>query len=101
MADDGVEVVELRFPAQRLSDAVGGSDRHRPVAGAAAGELNREVMTGGAADRVEHLAHRIAAAVAAIERRAGAALAKIFERREMRTGEIGDMDVIADAGAVW
>src|SRR3954464_6360852 len=100
MTHDGVEVIEFWLPVQRLANAVGSGDRHHGVAGAAASERNREVVTGDAADRGEHLAHRIAAAVTAVERRAAAAFAQVAERREMRAGEIGDMDVIADAGAV-
>ena len=52
------------------------------------------------ADRVQHFADRIAAAVAAVQRRAGAARAQIIQRRKMRAREIADMDEVADAGAV-
>ncbi len=54
----------------------------------------------GALDRVDHFEHRIAVAIAAIERRAGAAVAQVIQRGAMGAGQIGDVDVVADAGAV-
>ena len=100
VADDRVEVVKLRSPVQHLTDAVCGGDRHHDVAGAAVGKVHREIAADGMANRVQHFADRIAAAVAAIQRRADVAAAQIIQRRKMRAREIADMDEIADAGAV-
>src|SRR6185503_14975638 len=72
MADDGVEVVELRPPVERRLDAGDVGDQRGRIAGPAAGALDREIAADRAPHRVDHLEHRGAAAVAAIEGRASA-----------------------------
>ena len=79
---------------------VGGGDHHRHVAGAAGAGADVERAAGDALHRVEQLQHRIAAAVAAIQHEALAAGAQMVERRRMRAHEVGDVDEVADAGAV-
>ena len=74
-------------------------DRYR-IAGAPSGELNREIPPADAPRRVQNLQHRITVAVTAIEGGAGAAAAQVSERRRMRAHQIGDVNVVADAGAV-
>src|SRR6185436_16675553 len=101
MADDGAEVVEFRRPAQQLADTGGGGDRDDDVSGPALAEIHREIVPDGEADRIQHLADRIAAAVAAVERGAHAVRPQIVQRSKVRAGEVADMDEIADAGAVW
>ena len=85
--------------------ASSGCARHRPPAPPDRPARRPAISTGKsrpacAPHRVDHLEHRRAATVAAVERRAGAAAAQIGERRRMRAREIADMDVVADAGAV-
>ena len=82
--DDGGEIVELRLPSERGRDAVACRDDLRRIARPAAGELDLEIDAGDALDRIDHLEHRKAVAVAAIERRRGAAAAQIGERVGMR-----------------
>src|SRR5882757_9582936 len=101
MADDGVEVFELRRPVEPFADPLRGRDRHDDIAGPAAAELDRERMADTAGHGIEHFANRIAAAVAAIERLARAARAEIVQRRAMRARQIADMDEIADTRSIW
>src|SRR5690349_7279905 len=98
MADDGVEIVELRVPVQHFADAICGGDRHHDIAGPARAEVHRERMADRAANRIQHLPYRIAAPVTAVEGGAGAAVAEIRQSRDMGAREIADMDEIADAG---
>ena len=83
-------------------------ERMRPTSATSAGGSpgRRPAISTGksrplcALDRFDHLEHRSAVAVAAVERRAGPAAPQIGERRRMRAREIADVDVVADAGAV-
>src|SRR6476661_7814090 len=79
MADDGVEVVELRPPVECRLDAGHVGDQRGRIAGPAAGALDRKVAADRAPHRLDHLEYRGAAAVAAIEGRAGAPAAQIGE----------------------
>src|SRR2546422_615898 len=72
----------------------------RRIAGPALGEVDLEVDARYALDSVDHLEHREAAAVAAIERHRGAAATQIGKRVGMRAHQVGHVDVVADAGAV-
>ena len=100
VAHDSVEAVEFWNPVERLADAICGCDRDHDIARTAAAELHRKLAPVVALDRIEHLAHRIAAAVAAVQGHAPVAGAQIVQRRAMRAGEVADMDEVADAGAV-
>jgi hypothetical protein len=100
MTHDGVEVVEFGAPAQHAADAIRCRDRYHDIAFASGAEPNGQRMADGAADRLDDLAHRIAAAIAAVERDAVAALAEITECGDVGAGEIADVDEIANAGAV-
>src|SRR5712692_10544000 len=86
--DDGRQVVELRLPRERRPDAVGGGDDASRIAGPALGEVDLEVDARYALDGVDHLEHREAAAVAAIERRRRAAATQMGERIGMRAHQI-------------
>src|SRR6202021_1717897 len=66
----------------------------------ARGILNREIAPADAPHRLDGLEHGVAAAVAAIERRRGAAAAQIGQRRAMRLCEIADMNEVPDAASV-
>src|ERR1700674_4794385 len=100
MGDDGVEVLELRAPIESRANALDIGHQGRRIAGAASAYLHREVATACTPHRIDYLEHRRPAAIAAVECRAGAAAPQIGERRRMRTREIANMDVVADAGAV-
>src|SRR5262245_24571069 len=92
--------VKTRLPFERRADAVAGGDDLCRVAGPAIGELDLEIDAGDAFYRIDHLQHRKATAVTTIERRRSTAGAQIGERIAMRGNEIGDVNVIPDAGAV-
>jgi len=64
-------------------------------------DLDLEVDAGDALHVFDHVEHGKTTAIPAIERRRGAAAAQIVERIGMRGDEIGHMDIITDAGAVW
>lgn len=57
-------------------------------------------MAGDGSGRVNDLTHGEALVIAQVEDLGGAALAEIVEAEDVGLGEIGDMDVVADAGAV-
>src|SRR3546814_4701323 len=57
-------------------------------------------LAGAALDRAQHLAHRIAVAVAAVQAAALAALLKVLEGGKVRRRQVRHMDVVAHAGAV-
>jgi hypothetical protein len=60
----------------------------------------RHLAPGLLPDRVQNVAHREAGAGAKIEAAGGMSSFKKIRRRAMRRGEIGDMDVVADRGAI-
>jgi hypothetical protein len=49
----------------------------------------------------QHFAHRIAAAIAAIGYEAVAALLESAQRENVNVGKIADVNVVANASAVW
>ena len=100
MLHDRVEIVELRRPAELRAQAPAVGDDRGRIACAAAGEPHGKVAPAHALDRLDHLQNRGAVPIAAVERLAFAAAAQMPQRRQMGAREIGDMDVIADAGAV-
>src|SRR5690348_4856198 len=97
---DEIQIVVLRLPAEPAADAVGGRDQRRRVAGAPWLFHIRDRRSLRASDRGQYLAHRIAVAVAAVQRGRSTAVAQITERIKMRARKVGDVDVVAHAGAV-
>src|SRR5262249_3582394 len=95
MLDDGVEMVELWSPTKVCAQARAVGDDCGGVAGPAAGELDGKIALAHALDRVEHLEHRLAVAVAAVVGRIVSTGAQMRQRRRMCAHEIADMDVIA------
>src|SRR3954452_5304401 len=100
MRHNGVEVLELRRPVERGADAADIGHEADRIAGPASDHLHRQLQPGDALDGGDHLQQLIAVAIAAVERHRSAAAAQMRQRRAMRTREVADMDVIADAGAV-
>src|SRR3954468_23402965 len=100
MGNDGRQIVALRLPAEYRARALGRGDNLRRIAGARQREIDAEIDTGDLLHGLDHLAHRIAAPVAAVRSDGAAALAQITQRVEMRLHEIADMNVVAHAGAV-
>ena len=60
----------------------------------------RTGCAGHPVERVEHLEHRQAAAVAAVQHELIRPLDQPLERGDMGVGKIADMDIVAHAGAV-
>src|SRR6185369_9314992 len=99
--DDVLEVVVARLPAERRADARGARHERRRISGSARGFPFRNRMSRDRFDHGQELAHAVAAAVAAVQRRRLAAAAQIGEGLQMRVGEILDVDVVANPGAVF
>ena len=100
VGDDGGKIVEARLPAERRPGLPAIGDDPRRIAEPPRRDFDFEVDTGGALDRFDHFEHREAVAVAAIERQRLAAGTQVTQRIGMRAHEIGDVNVVADAGAV-
>src|SRR5262249_44418470 len=62
---------------------------------------NREINPADPLSRFQYLEHRKTMTIAAIERQRAATGAQVNKRIPMGATEISDMDVIANAGAVW
>src|SRR5262249_39069217 len=101
MAHDAFQVVEMRLPFEHSAGAV--EIRHVSCASALPplGHLDLEIEPRDAFDRVDHLEHGKAAAVTAIERDGGAARAQMGQGIGMRAHEVADVNIVADASAVW
>src|SRR6516165_6720239 len=97
--DDLVQFSELRLPAQLGLNLLRACDQHRRIAGTALLLFHCDRAAGDAAHGVDDLAHCEAVAVADVVDEA-AALSEGVEGENMRIGEVTDVDVVADAGAV-
>src|SRR6516164_847247 len=100
VSDDGLQIVKARLPSECGTDSVAGGHDLCRVARPPRCKLDLQVDARDTLDGVNHVQHRKATAVTAIERRGSAAVAQIGERITMRGNEIGHMNVIPDAGAV-
>src|SRR5659263_548772 len=96
--DDLVQAV-LGRPAEFVVDPGGGSDQLGGVAGPALHDVGRGVQPGGLPDRLDHLTHRVTRAGPDVEH-VLALLGEVVQGGEVGLGEVQDVDVVADAGAV-
>jgi hypothetical protein len=72
------------------------------VAGAARGDFVREVAADGGGEGLDHLVDGAALAGAQVPgANAGVVLAEVVEGGEVAVGEVEDVDVVADGGAVF
>src|SRR5687768_4528459 len=97
VADDRLQIGEARVPPKVFADALARRDQDRRIAGAAGPQLDRNFAAGNAGHRLDHFTHRVAAAISQV-----VAAAPLVERRQhadMGVRQIGNMDVIPDAGA--
>src|SRR5262249_15155340 len=99
-AHDRVEIVQARLPAELRADSVGTGDEGRRIAGAAPSLMHLQPATGDPLHAREHLPYAVAVTVADVERGRGATATQPGERIAVRCGEILDVNVIADAGAI-
>ena len=95
-ANDRFEIRDAGAPTEQLGRETGIGDQYGRIAGPSCGFTARD---GFAADRLgspDHLAHRVTAASAEVERRALPPGAEMFQRAQMRLGEVLHMNVVAD-----
>src|SRR5262245_58352895 len=97
--DDGGETGVLGFPAEVGVGGVAAGDEGGGVAGTAGGDGGRDGVAGDGAAGVDDLADRETRAAAevvdAVRARGGG-----VEGQHVGVREVGDVDVVADAGAV-
>jgi len=98
------------FPAEFVDGFVGAGDEDAGIACTARMDLNRDWMTGDAASGINDFAHAEALSIAQVvdqwmkivdrcRCRSGGRFERI-ERQKMGVGEVGDVDIVADASAV-
>jgi len=97
--DDLVKGGVLGLPVEVAADFFAGGDQRGGIAGAARGKLVGDGLAGDAAGGVEDLKDGIAGAVADVVGFAGDAVDG-FKGEDVGVGDVQDMDVIADTGAV-
>src|SRR4051794_37806901 len=96
---DRIQLLKFRRPRKGRANTRHIGNQDRRIALATLPEHDKKLHTAHALYRLYHLHDRCAAAVTAIECRARAARAQIAKRGRMRGGEVGDMDVVANARA--
>ena len=96
-ADDVLQLGILRLPTEFRHRLVGRGHEARRIAGAT-GLLNGgNALPGDLFAHLDDFADAVAIPVAEVEEARGAGL----EREKMGLGDVDDVDVVADAGAVW
>src|ERR1019366_8395962 len=91
------------LPAEFVYRLLAGGDEEGGITGAAGADFDWDRVAGHSADGVDHLLDGKSGAVAQVVNEpllCGLWAFKGFKGKEMRVGKIGDMDVVADAGAV-
>ena len=102
-ADDVVELGVTGLPTQVANGVFGAGDEDGGIAGATRVEFCGNRMAGDAASRFDDFANTEPMAIAEVvdeSASSGDIGFEGFESEQMSVGEIGDVDVIADAGAV-
>src|SRR5437588_11186454 len=88
-----------RLPAELRADPLAGGDELRRIAGPTRCFTDWDLAAGDLLSRIDHLAHREAAAVAEVEDQV-LSWSRSLEREQMCNGEILDVDVIANGCSV-
>jgi hypothetical protein len=91
----------LWLPTEFLPRAGGVGNQNRRIARPAWTDMHRHVAIGDTAHAIDDLAHRPAVAGAEVERRTRRPVGQRAQRRDMRRRQVGDVNVIAHARAVW
>ena len=90
-----------RGPVEGFDQCAVRGDELRRIARAARADDAGDLALDDGIERVEHFDHRQPGAVAAVQEEVfGRAFNQFFERGDMCGGEVGDMDIVADAAAV-
>ncbi len=84
-------------PIQFGASVIGRRERCGRVAGATRGNFRVDIPADGCADHIHHLAHRASLPAAHIEHIGRLVFLAALRRGDVRFGEIGHMDVVADA----
>jgi hypothetical protein len=100
LANDCWKIVVLWRPAERGLDTLRARDERGRIARTAAGNPHLEIGAEHLLDAIDDFQHRDAMAVAAIAGETFATFAQVGERHEMRRDQIGDLNIVADAGAI-
>jgi hypothetical protein len=95
VSDDGLQIVKTRLLFERRADAVAGGDELRRIAGPQA-----RPRAGYALHGLDHVQHGKTTLITTIEGRGGVATAQISERIGVGDDEIGNVNIITDAGTV-
>ena len=98
--DDRLQRLETRGPPEHFLCSCVVSHKACGVSGPAVSPLDGELSSADLAHHFDDFRHRVALIVAQIERRTVVALAKIFESENVGVGQVGDVNVVADASAV-
>jgi len=100
VVNNGSQIVKTRLPFEGRTDKVAGGDEARRVARPAGRELDLEIDAGHAFHGLDHFQHGEATTITTIERRGGTASAQVKERISVCGDEIGNVNVISDAGTI-
>src|SRR6266446_1208772 len=93
-SEDAIEIGHPGTPAEDFACPSDIGDQHGWITRPARHFAARDPAAGDALGRGDHLAHAVPGAGAEIERQAGPTTEQMVERREMRLGEVLDVDVI-------
>ena len=98
--DDKLQVIVTRLPAQGFLCRIAVRDQGWRVAGATLRLSNSYWATVHLFHSLNHCAHAVTVAVAAVQDKAVATGFQVAQRQDMRGGQVADVDVVPDAGAV-
>ena len=87
MFDDHVQIVVFCRPAEYVFDSLGLRDQDRRISGSPWRFANGELFSRNAFYGIQHFAHAVAVAVAAVERGGIAAVLKVRERLQVGPGD--------------
>ena len=98
--DDRLNIVILRFPTENRLCLIRGRDELRRVARTPCRHFALDGLPDDLLRRVDDLLNREADAVSEVEDVVLAAVHQIFRGENVRGREVGDVDIVADTGAV-
>lgn len=101
VANDFFQTCVLRIPTKNFSCLLAGCNQSCRVAGSSRGFNCRNRMTGDGSCSFDNFPNRIADAVTQIEDIAFAAILEITNRQNVSLCQVGYMDVVPNASAVW
>jgi hypothetical protein len=101
MGHNSLEVVKLRLPIQLFKNATNVGKNSDSVARTAGSHADWQLSTGNPRHGFYYFKHRITMSITAIQRDWCAAISQVAERGIMGAGEIRDVNIVSDAGAVW